>query len=398
MRPVAYLLKMYPRFSETFVLNEILELERQGVPVRIYSLKKPDDGVFHADLARVRAPVTYVPDRVRELLSAQREATAAAGGRYGRALAAAVSRRRRATLKHFLRAGALAPAILRDGVGHVHAHFASSAASVALHLNRLTGVPYSITAHAKDIYRNGIDRPELVRKLLSARFVVTVSDHNAAYLGRLAPDARVVRIYNGLELERFTPNGAAPSEPPLVLGVGRLIEKKGFADLIAACARLEHAGRSYRCAIVGKGPLEGALRSMVRARALDGRVELLGPRPQDEVRSLLGRAAVLAAPCVVGRDGNRDGLPAVIVEALAAGVPVVSTPVTGIPEVVEDGVTGFLVPEGDPDALAGAIGRLLDDRAAAAKIGRAGRRRIEADFDLAGNVARLRALFEESAG
>ena len=396
---IGYLLKMYPRFSETFILNELLELERQGTRIHIFSLKRPDDGLFHADVARLNARVTYVPESVSRAPSpfaaAHREAFASDPRRYLSALGVVARRPRRATLKHFLRAGYVAPLLRRYGIGHVHAHFASTAASVALHLHRLTGVPYSLTAHAKDIYRDGIDRGQLATKLLSARFAVTVSDYNEAYLERLAPGSRVVRIYNGLDLERFVANGRRPAEPPLVLAVGRLVEKKGFAVLIRACALLRDRGRSFRCVIVGKGPLESELRDLIETLGLRDRVELSGPLPQEQLLELYPRATVVVAPCVVGSDGNRDGLPTVLIEAMALGIPVVATTVTGIPELVEDGRTGTLAPPADPARLADAVERVLAEPAAMSALAEAGRKRIERNFDIRRNVERLRTFFDE---
>jgi glycosyltransferase involved in cell wall biosynthesis len=397
---VGYILKMYPRFSETFVLNEVLELERQGVRIHIFSLKKPDDGIFHSDVARVRARVTYLPEnpllQPSPFLPAHRRLLLDDPQRYGRALSVVLRSPRKSTLKHFLNAGYIAPLLQRHRIAHVHAHFASTAGAVALHLHRLTGIPYSLTAHAKDVYRNDVDLQLLSAKLETARFAVTVSDFNKAYLSRIAPASRIVRIYNGLDLERFAPNGTGSTEPPLVVGVGRLIEKKGFALLIRACALLRDRGVSFRCAIVGKGPCESELRVLVRDLGLDELVELAGALPRDELLELYSRATVVAAPCVVGSDGNRDGLPTVLVEAMALGVPVVATNVTGIPELVEDGRTGWLVPAGDTEALANAIGRVLEDPRSARSLAQTARERVVRDFDLRRNVSLLRTLFEEA--
>jgi colanic acid/amylovoran biosynthesis glycosyltransferase len=397
---IGYVLKMYPRLSETFVLNELLELERQGIRLHIFSLKTPDDGIFHGDVARLRAPVTYVPESrlssVPAFARAHRQAFATDRVRYQSALRAVLRRPRPPTAKHFVRAGYIAPLLHRLGIRHLHAHFASTAGSVALHLNRLTGVPYSLTAHAKDIYRHDIDREQLVAKIRGASFTVTVSDFNKGYLSRLVPGSRIVRIYNGLDLDQFSPNGRARREPPLILGVGRLVEKKGFADLIHACALLRERSRRFRCAIVGKGPLEAALRSRVDELGLGSSLELSPPVSREELLTLYPQAAVVCAPCVVGSDGNRDGLPAVLVEAMALGVPVVATDVTGIPELVADGRTGTLVPQHDPHALAEAIERVLDDPDSAAALARTGREVVERDFDLHRNAMQLRSLFEQT--
>ena len=396
-RPVAYILKMYPRFSETFVLNELLELERQGITLRIFSLKEPSDGIFHREVELVRGDVTYI--RWREVLTVARAHARVfrrAPIRYGRALLLALGLRRFVSFKYFLKAGVIADHVQREGVWHIHAHFASSAASVALDVHRLTGVPYSFTAHAKDIYRHGLDLEHLRTKLDEARFAVTVSDYNRRHLDRLGA-RHVVRIYNGLDLNQFTPNGRDPYEPPLVLAVGRLVEKKGFDVLVRACELLRADGVRFRCSIVGKGELKQELQNLISALELEQHVQLAGPLPREKLLELFRRASVLAAPCVVGSDGNRDGLPTVLTEAMALKVPVVATPVTGIPELVEDGRTGLIVPERDPAALAAAISRLIADGETARRLAEAGRERVERDFDLRVNVGELRALFEESA-
>jgi len=399
--PVAYILKMYPRFSETFILNEILELEQQGVEVRIFSLKKPDDGRFHADISRVRARVTYAPESPllapRAFFHAHREVWRWDHARYVRLLWGVLKRRRMGALKRFLQAGYFAPYIRREGIHHAHAHFATSATSVALSLHRLMGLPYSFTAHAKDIYSDSVRTDVLERKLNAARFAVTVSEYNREHLSALHGGERVVRIYNGLDLARFAPRATAPEDPPLVLAVGRLVEKKGLDDLIHACAVLRRADTGFRCVIVGKGSEERKLRSLIARLELEDCVTLAGPMSREELLAVYPRASVFVAPCVVGADGNRDGLPTVLIEAMALGVPVVSTPVTGIPELVDHKRTGLLVPERDPEALASAIQSLLDDPVCARALALAGRGTVEQRFDLSQNVAELRTLLEQAS-
>lgn len=398
---VAYILKMFPRFSETFILSEILELERSGVDVRIFSLKTPNDPLRHADVDRVRGRITYVPEnRLRAAgRYAWRHAQVWARNprRYASVLARTVRRRRWGAFKRFLQAGYIAPELRREGITHVHAHFASSATSVAWYLNQLVGMGYSFTAHAKDIFIDSVATDVLVRKLGNARFVVTVSDYNCDHLAAIAPGVPVSRVYNGLDLGQFSPNGTGPDAIPLVLAVGRLVEKKGFDDLVRACARLRDDGVAFRCRIVGAGSEERALRALVAGLDLHDRVALSGPMPREELLELYPRASVVVAPCVIGADGNRDGLPTVLIEAMALGVPVVSTPVTGIPELVRHDETGQLVTPGCPDELAWAISRALTHRRWALDMARAGRELVEAEFDLRRNVALLRALFETAS-
>jgi glycosyltransferase involved in cell wall biosynthesis len=398
-RPIGYILKMYPRFSETFILNEILELERQGVCLQIFSLKKPDDGRFHADIARVQAPVTYLPGSLlfaaRTFFSAHRRVFRWNRRRYLRALALMLKRRSWRAFKRFGQAGYLLPQLRQAGIEHVHAHFASSAASVAYYLAELGGPTYSFTAHAKDIFSDDVVEDVLIRKLRAARFTVTISDFNQSHLQPLAGATPVYRIYNGLDLQRFTPNGVHPEEPPLILAVGRLVEKKGFDDLVRACALLRDAGRPFRCRIVGKGQEEAKLRALIDDLGLSAMVELVGPLPREDLIHLYPRASLVVAPCVIGEDGNRDGLPTVLIEAMAVGVPVISTDVTAIPELVKNGQTGLLVSQHDPIGLADAISSALDDPEQSRIWAANARPRIVEQFDIVANVTQLKGLFSQ---
>ena len=376
---VGYVLKMYPRFSETFIVHEILQQEAVGTHVEIFSLRLPIDGRFHEALARVQAPVTYLSREHKASLfwSSLREAPE------DEALAAVE----------------LAGAIRRSGLEHLHAHFGSIAADVARLAARLTGITYSFTAHAKDIFHEEVDPAGLATKLREAHTTVTVSDFNRTHLrAEFGEDAeRVVRLYNSVDLEAFPfdPKGVAPG-PARVAAVGRLVEKKGFGDLLTAVATLVDEGRDVHLDLVGTGPLEPVLREQVRTLGLGDRVTMHGALPQGRVREIVADAAVFAAPCVIGADGNRDGLPTVLLEALALGTPAVSTPVTGIPEIVRHEETGLLVPESDPGALAAALARTLDEPEAAAERARAARSLLEADFDFRDHAVTLQGIFREA--
>lgn len=400
---VGYVCKMFPRFSETFILNEVLELERQGADLHIFSLKTNNEGRFHADVARVRARVTYAPEviwagGVRDVVRTHVAAWRAMPDAYRTVLFETARKRRLGAWKRFHQAVWLAPRVKAAGVTHLHAHFASSATSVARIVSRLTGVPYSFTAHAKDIFHESVAPTSLARKFVDARFSVTVSDFNMDYLAHTPGTARLVRIYNGLDLDAFHRNGHVPHALPLILGIGRLVEKKGFDDLIRACAILKRDGVPFTCQIIGTGERAASLTALVAALDLADRVTLPGPLPRAALIDLIPHATAFAAPCVVGADGNRDGLPTVLIEAMALGVPVAATPVTGIPELVQDDVTGLLVPERDPEALAAALRRLLSDAPLRRRLADAGRARVEAAFDVRANVGRLHALFAEGVG
>ncbi len=383
---VGYVLKVYPRFSETFVVNELLAHERAGTELEIFALRPPTGGRFHPDLGEVCAPVTYLPSagiKAADLWVALRGTEGAAE---------LLDDPDAVDPRDALQAALLAREVRARGIDHLHAHFASAAGVVARLAARIAGVTYSLTAHAKDIFHEDVDRDGLARRLADARAVVTVSDFNVDHLRELAPAAArgVHRVYNGLDLRRFAfADGRRSRE---IVAVGRLIEKKGFGDLVEACRILARAGREVRCWIAGEGPLEADLRAQVAEHALEDRVVLLGPRTQDEVRELVRRAAVMAAPCVVGADGNRDGLPTVLLESLALGTPAVATAVTGIPELVRHGETGLLVPEHDPEALAAGLARILDDETLAADFARRGRALVEACFDVDANAEQMRAL------
>ena len=405
---VGYVLRMFPQTSETFIANEILELERQGLPVRIYSYRRPPAPVRHAYVRLIRAPVTYLPDPLqrdpRLLLSAQRALRRREPDRY-RATALYVLRhtmreRNPDTWRRFLQAGCLAHLLLDSDVGHLHAHFSHGATRVAMLAAMLTGTPYSFTAHARDIYGDDVDFRLLREKTDHARFAVTVSRHNERYLSQRlgAGDGKVKTLYNGVDLDKFAPDVTLPREPGLVVAVGRLIEKKGFRHLIDACSILRQRGREVRCEIVGDGVLRGELENQIHALGLDGVVGLVGPRSQEELAAYYRRAEVVAMPAVVGSDGNRDALPTVLLEALGCGTPVIASRLTGIPEIVDDGVNGILVEPGNAAQLADAIERLMDRGELRMRFGAAARAKAERCFDVRHSVRELHRRFDESLG
>ena len=387
---IGYVLKMYPRFSETFVLTEMLALEAAGADLAVYSMRHPIDGRFHPALAELRAPVTYLPAKLRstelwQLLRARERDLPDLGAHLGLLLSV--------TPDEAMAATDLAARARTDGLTHLHAHFGSTATTVARVAARIAGIGYSFTAHAKDIFHADVIHDDLAVKLRDAAFVVTVSDYNLDHLRRtFGADAdRVVRLYNGLDLAAFAPR--LGSRERRVAAVGRLVEKKGFDVLLAAAARLRDAGTVVPVEIAGTGPELPSLLALRDRLGLQDLVTFHGALPQHRVRELVATSAAFAAPCVVGVDGNRDGLPTVLLESLALGTPVVSTPVTGIPEAVIDGDTGLLVPESDPAALASALARVLDDGALASSLSRRGRAHVEERFDAARNSAELGRLF-----
>ena len=412
---VAYVLKRFPRISETFILNEILELERLGVPVEIFALLPPTKGPHHKAVGKVQARVTYLPhNRVIKNLPMLNGCYAGDGlkeqplkkvipGPQTPAADLFPGKDLLETTGLLFKAAALTSAVWAKGIAHLHAHFGTDATTVAMLASRLSGIPYSFTAHAKDIFHTYTDRQVdtafLSEKIRHARFVVTVSDYNRRYLAQLVgpgASAKISRLYNGIDLSRFHPNGAQ-RESGLIIAIGRLIEKKGFNHLINACRLVRERGCTFRCMIVGDGPDRHALEQQILELGLREHVTLIAALPQEQLVTMMQRAAVTVLPCVVSASGDRDGLPTVLLEALAAGLPAISTDIAGIPEIIDDGVSGLLVPPADPRRLADAIAELLSKPELQQRLARQGRVKAERDFDLRKNVRVLHDHFSRSA-
>ncbi len=394
---VLYVLKMYPRFSETFILGEMLAHQAAGLHLSVVSLRPPNDGRFHAQLAELRAPVTYL-DPITPKAPALWAELADAAADLPR-LPAALPQLLAADVRDAYQAVLLARHAQRTEVTTMHAHFASLATTVARLASALTGVPYTFTAHAKDIFHEDVVEADLAAKLRDAASCVTVSDFNEANLrDRFGADAdRVVRVFNGIDLSRFSYTDPGLERPPRVVAVGRLVEKKGFADLIHAAALLARRGQPVAVDIIGTGELAQALQDQIDRLGIGDHVRLVGALPQDDVRDAVAGASALAAPCVLGSDGNRDGLPTVLLEAMALGTPTVAADVTGIPEVVRHEHTGLLIGQHDPAALADALARLMHDSDLRVRLARQARRLIEADFDLTTQAAHVRAAITSTA-
>lgn len=389
---VGYVLKRYPRYSETFIVNEILAHERAGLNVEIFSLYPPNDDHFQDVISQVRAPVTYLTAyglKAADFWSAMTQLS-----KLVPTIWSALDIAGTEDVRDVYQALLLAQFVKQRRIVHLHAHFGNVAATVARLAARFAGIEYTFTAHAKDIFHESVRHEELEQKLRDASSVVTVSDFNLRYLCEtFGPAAdRVVRIFNGLDIGKL-PYSEPYERSPTIVGVGRLVEKKGFSDLIDACSILAGKGVDFRCEIIGTGELESELEAQIDRLNLRDRVELPGPKPQSEVCKHVGQAALFAAPCVVGSDGNRDGMPTVLLEAMALGTPCISTDVTGIPEVLTDGVTGLMVPQHDPAHLAASIERLLSDAELRVRLARNARELIEAEFSSDRNAARLRDLF-----
>jgi colanic acid/amylovoran biosynthesis glycosyltransferase len=399
-RHLGYVLKRFPRLSETFIAAELVELERQGERVTVFAVSRPEEPCAHAFLRELLAPVVYLPHRplrepLRVAMALLRVIRADPRG-WIRAARVALWPLHLKGVRRLLQATVLREEMGRAGVHHAHAHFASTAARLANLAWRMGGPRYSVTAHAKDIYHRQIRVDRLREKLVHASFVATVTSANRQYLeSLLGIDGRVHIVSNSVDLRRIDSTGERSPQPGLVVSVARLVEKKGLADLIEACGLLERRGVAVRLEIVGDGPLRRALERV--AARLGAPVMFRGSLPHEQVLHLYREAHVFSLPCVIASTGDRDGLPTSVLEAMAAGVPVVTTPLNGLAEAVEHELTGLVVPERDPIALAGALQRLLADPVLAARLAEAGRRRVESRFALERSVATLRALLPEAA-
>jgi glycosyltransferase involved in cell wall biosynthesis len=430
---VAYVLKAYPRLSETYITSEIHRVEQAGVRVHLFSMNEVEPwekAARYPVLERIEARCVYLPPAtstkkvstarwLRDNLPAFAPALLAVAPRRplrtARALRLALGNARRARragtaktakvqLREFLQAVALSREVLRrPAIGLLHAHYAHDATTVAWLASIITGRPFSFTGHARDIYADWRNPAGLLRrKLEAAAFTVTCTEANARHLLEIAPAARVHRIYHGLDAEVARIVDTGPERPDHngrlhLLGVGRLVRKKGFDVLVEACGELDRAGVAFDAVIAGPDGEHGdEVRARIGELGLGDRVTLAGPLDQDSLCAAYRRADALLQPCRLLAD-DRDGIPNVLVEAMACGVPVVTTGVSGIPELVTDGVNGLLVEPDDPVALAAAVRRLAGDRELAIRLAWAGRRTVAEHFDGTREAARLVELFTEAS-
>jgi glycosyltransferase involved in cell wall biosynthesis len=395
---IVFILKGYPRLSETFIAQEILALERRGIPLRIVSLRRPTDKHVHPIHREIKAPVAYLPEylyqepmrvlrgwwRARRLPGyktafrtwlgdLRRDFTTNRGRRFGQACVLAAE----------------LPADTR----RLHAHFIHTPASVAFYTHLMTGIPWSCSAHAKDIWTS--PAWEKAEKLASMDWLVTCTASGHAHLESLAPKAdKVALVYHGLDFTRFPPPTARSDYSRILtlLSVGRLVPKKGYAVLLEALAQLP-AGIDWRLRQVGGGPLGDELKAQAAKLGIAARIDWLGALPQEQVLEEYRRADLFVLASRVAEDGDRDGLPNVLMEAQSQRLAVVSTRISGVPELVIDGETGLLVPPDDAPALGAAIAALLTDRDRRARLAEAGFQRVHARFVAEHSIGDLERRF-----
>ena len=422
-RPVAYIMSRFPKLTETFVLDELVAVDRQGVRIELFPLLRERAEIVHPEALPWIERAHYLPFLSAAILRSNVRLLVRHPRRYLGTLAAMI--RGTAGSLNFLVGGiGIFPKVVHAasqmsalGVRHVHCHFATHPALAGFLIHRLTGIPYSFTAHGSDLH---VERRMLCQKIAESAFAVTISRSNAAVIakecGGSVPKLQVIRC--GVDLRRFRPADerdaapdatdaptgvttdaelAVPGRPASITCIGTLHEVKGQRHLIAALATLAERGINVCCRFVGDGPDRVELEGLVDKLGLRGSVEFLGQRMRSDVLELLAETDILVAPSVPTSGGKREGLPVVLIEAMAAGVPVVASHLSGIPELVENEVTGLTVPPGDPAAIADALTRLLADRPLRQRLARAGRERIETEYDLDRNAARLVGLFAGSA-
>jgi len=406
---IAVVLKGYPRLSETFIAQELRALEERGVGLALFSLRHPTDRQTHPIHAEIRAPVAYLPEYLHHepvrVLRTWRHARRLPG--YRAAIAAWWRDFRRDPTRSRIRrlgqAFVLAAELPRNVV-QLHAHFLHTPASVTRYAALLRGLPWSCSAHAKDIWTT--PDWEKREKLDSCAWITTCTEVNARHLRLLARPGRIVDLnYHGLDTRRFpTPSethgggdGSDPQCPVRILAVGRAVHKKGFDDLLAALARIA-PDRHWRLTHIGGGPMLRQLKDTARRLGIAARVEWRGAQAHAAVLDAYRAADIFALPCRVGADGDRDGLPNVLLEAQSQKLACVSTRISGIPELIEDDVTGVLVEPRAIDALAEALATLIADPARRRRLGEAGFARTVGAFSLDAGVERLAARFAARLG
>ena len=395
---ICYILGTYPYFSTTFIDREIRMLRRYGVRIRLLAMRRPEaQSSLSPEQRLLQEEITYVlPVKRLAFVAGNMHFLLTRTVAYIGTLAYLVTRRqlrprdRLMTVLHFAEGVHAAHLLRRESIDQLHAHFLDRAATVAMVASRLLGIPYSLAVHAGgDVFVHPVLLPE---KLARAKLVVSCTRYNLHYLkqrlSRPELDGKSVCIHHGLDAGLYAPSSNA-HRPPLLLSVARLVESKGIEYLIRACRLLDDRGVDFVCRIVGPGPDYQRLDCLVDALGLRDTVKLCGGLPHDQVRALYDQATVFALPCVRGADGSLDGIPNVLLEAMAAQLPVVSTGIAAIPELLEDGVNGLLVPPRDELALAEALSRLLDDPNLRSDLGRQGHQTVCERFDLERNVRAL---------
>lgn len=422
---IAYIIKGYPRNSEAFITNEIALLKSKGLSIHIFSVKRPPVTQDSSAPQAISTEVTYLPEVpslttmpffswLRQTLPSFTQShfslfdqrPIAYAMTLCETLFMCLNYRSKFFLKpkfiffkEFLQAGFIADQAMKSGqYDQFHAHFCHGATTIALLTSRMTGLPYSFTAHAKDIYLPTLNPKDLLqKKMRHATFIATCTEANRSHLQEVCPNAakKVHRVYHGVNTKNFVPHHMGNRKVPLILSVGRHVKKKGFTYLIQAFGILRDRGHQFQCMILGESDEETSqIRQFIRSLDLETIITLEPGVSQEELRHIYHRATIFALACHIVDNGDRDGIPNVLAEAMAAGIPVVSTAVSGIPELIRHRKEGLLVAQKNREALADALEELLVDPALRTTLAQAGRKRVLEIFDAQSTIEDLAHLFQ----
>jgi glycosyltransferase involved in cell wall biosynthesis len=414
-KQIGYLLRSYPRLSQTFILNEILALERIGVSIQVFALTNPHEKVVQMQVDQVQAPVHYLdediqPRSLRNMLHENAQIAWLHLKGYLRSLVYIAANRgidKGYTAGNrwecFLQAVHLTYLLILNErstgkkIDHLHAHFAHDPALIAYLVHRIAGIPFSFTAHARDLYQ--VPEKALTDRIRRAKAVITCCNANVEYLNRIAPSqqSKFSLVYHGVNLKDFQPGSntgtGSTLKDPLILSVGRLVEKKGFQDLLQALLIVKRRGEGFQCVIYGDGPLGKQLTAWINEHGLAPQVKLMGDCTQQELISIYQNATLFILTPVQTEDGDRDGIPNVIVESMAVGLPVITTAVSGIPELVENNQNGLLYQPHDVEGIASGIIELLRNAEKRRQLGSAASKKVAEQFDITRAARQLKTLF-----
>ncbi|RPI87328.1 MAG: colanic acid biosynthesis glycosyltransferase WcaL [Chloroflexi bacterium] len=396
---IAYIIGTYPGLTTTFIDREIQELRRIGEAIQILSIRRPWTMLSDEQKKLQQGVIYLMPIQWSKFIGSQLTFMFKNPAVFFGTLFFLLSRKqpsiksRWKTLLHFFEGVYAARLLSGKGLDHLHAHFMDRAATVALVVSRFLKIPYSFTAHASEIY---VDPVLVQEKIEGAKFAVTCTGYNQKHLASVSANGsskKVSCIYHGLDTKKYSRKTEQNPSGHIILSVGQLKERKGFPYLVEACALLMKKGLDFECLIIGEGPMRSGLESQIKTLGLSGKVRLLGAITPEEVIEQYEKANIFVLPAILGTDGDRDGIPNVILESMSMEIPVISTNHSGIPEVVENGVNGLLVPPKDSHALADALCSILENPAWGREMGRNGRKVIVEKFDPENNARLLLARF-----
>ena len=403
-QPIAYLVSRFPKLTETFILYEMQALEALGARIELFPLIRHKEEVIHPEahnwIKRARYRKWYSPRALFSQLYWLWRSPSVVLGIWFEILSEYRSKPR--YLLRYLLTTYLAFDFAREmqkiGIGHIHAHWATYPTTAAYIVSRLTGIPYSLTAHAHDIY---VDQTMLEKKINAAAFTITISEHNRQYLqqhiGIKAPD-RIQVLHCGVDTKVFKPSERSLKGLFTIIAIAALEEKKGHRYLIEALQSFSTRGWPFRCLLIGEGPQRSSIEAQIHQAGLQDRVTLMGGQSRSRVIELLGNADVMVLPSIRLESGKQEGIPVALMEGMAMGLPVIASRISGVPELVIDGVNGVLVPEKDAQALTSALIELYQDADYRRELGSRAREKVLTEFDLARTTASLYSLIKQDRG